>query len=290
MSSLSGVLPVDKPAGPTSHDIVSRARKALGIRRIGHTGTLDPFASGLLLLCLGPATRLAEYLTSLPKSYHATMRLGVTTETDDSEGAVTRTDERGRAITREALQAALAAQQGEILQVPPDYSAKRVGGERMYDVARRGGTVSLPPVPVHIHSIELGRFDPPDAEFDLRCSSGTYIRAIARDVGEALGVGAHLTQLRRTEIGRFDVVDAVSFEELATETARARLLSPADAVSHLPSCVLDEQETAALRHGRAIRRPDLPEAGAISMLDPNGALLAIGEGAGGVVQPRKVFL
>ncbi|HUF76850.1 MAG TPA: tRNA pseudouridine(55) synthase TruB, partial [Longimicrobiales bacterium] len=187
MSSLNGVLPVDKPAGPTSHDIVDRARRALRTRRIGHTGTLDPFASGLLLLCVGPATRLAEYLTALPKSYEATLRLGVATTTDDAEGEPVRTSDAWKAVDESAVRTAFERQTGDILQVPPAYSAKRVAGERMYDVARRGGTVELEAVPVHVSRIELTRFEPPEVDFTVDCSSGTYIRAIARDVGEQLG-------------------------------------------------------------------------------------------------------
>src|SRR5690606_15475878 len=150
MNPLNGVLPVDKPSGPTSHDIVAIARRALGIRRIGHTGTLDPFATGLLLLCLGPATRLAEYLSGLPKSYVATMRLGASTSTDDLEGETLESSERWRDISVDALSSALLQQTGDILQVPSRYSAKKIAGERMYDVARRGGVVDLPPVPVTV--------------------------------------------------------------------------------------------------------------------------------------------
>ena len=182
MSEPTGILPVDKPEGPTSHDVVARARRALRQRRIGHTGTLDPFASGLLLLCLGPATRLAEYLTALPKSYRAVLRLGQTTDTDDATGKVIAESDAWHSVTEAAFRAALAGQTGELDQLPPVYSAKKVDGERAYAAARRGEPVQRTPVRVTVYAAELVRFDPPFAEFTVDCSSGTYIRSIARDV------------------------------------------------------------------------------------------------------------
>jgi tRNA pseudouridine(55) synthase len=214
MSPISGVIPVDKPAGPTSHDVVAMTRRALGTRRVGHTGTLDPFATGLLLVCVGSATRLAEYLTGLPKSYTATLRLGESTDTDDFEGTVVRSNAKWRSTSREDVVRALERQQGEILQVPPRYSAKKVEGKRSYAVAREGGDMALSPVPVTIHAIRVTRFNPPDVEFEVDCSRGTYIRAIARDAGDELGVGAHLVALRRTRIrdGRGAVVTVGTFD------------------------------------------------------------------------------
>jgi tRNA pseudouridine55 synthase len=192
-NELAGILPVDKPVGPTSHDVVATARRALGMRRIGHTGTLDPFASGLLLLCVGPATRLAEYLSGLPKSYTGTMRLGVVTATDDPEGEILEVNEDWRSLRREQVDRALRSQEGARLQWPPKFSAKKIQGKRAYAIARSGGEVQPEPVPVQIYRAEVTRFDPPEVEFEVDCSTGTYIRAIARDVGKDVGVGAHLT-------------------------------------------------------------------------------------------------
>lgn len=292
MSSLNGVVPVDKPAGPSSHDVVALARRALRERRIGHTGTLDPFASGLLLLCVGPSTRLAEYLTALPKRYAAVMRLGVTTDTDDDQGAVIAESEGWRSLSLAEVEDAFARQVGEILQVPPRYSAKRVAGERMYDVARRGGEVVLEPVPVTVREITVTRFDPPDVVFEVACSSGTYIRAIARDAGAALGVGAHLVALRRTHVGAYDVADSLEVPRLDdAEAVAAALVAPADAVGHLPRIPLRAAQVAAVRNGIAVAAPEdtPPAAGPVSLTAPDGALVAIGEVVGGLIRPRKVF-
>jgi tRNA pseudouridine55 synthase len=251
MSEPTGILPVDKPEGPTSHDIVARARRVLRQRRIGHTGTLDPFASGLLLLCLGPATRLAEYLTALPKSYRAVLRLGQTTDTDDATGKVIAESDAWTTVTEAALRAALAGQTGELDQLPPVYSAKKVDGERAYAAARRGDPVQRLPVRVTVYAADLIRFDPPFAEITVDCSSGTYIRSIARDVGEALGVGAHLTALRRTRVGRFAVEDAVTMDGLEDgSVASAALLPPGAALAHLTAATVDEEGIRTLGQSR----------------------------------------
>jgi tRNA pseudouridine55 synthase len=286
-----GVLPVDKPAGPTSHDVVAAVRRALRTRQVGHTGTLDPFASGLLLVCVGRATRLAEYLTALPKTYLATMRLGAATETDDHTGAVLTESDAWRSLSEDDVGGALAAQVGEIDQLPPLFSAKKVAGERMYAVARRGGTVERTPSRVVVHRIEVRDVQLPDVTFEVECGSGTYIRAIARDAGEALGVGGHLTALRRTKIGAHSVERAVPVDALDdAERVRAAMLSPAEAVSHLPRVYATEEDAAALGHGRSIPSPDDSPAGVpLAVVGPDGALLAVGERRAGEVKPRKVF-
>lgn len=289
MTDWNGVLPVDKPAGPTSHDIVARARRALQTRRIGHTGTLDPFASGLLLLCLGTATRLAEYLTDLPKTYRATLRLGVQTNTDDREGEPVSQSEAWSSLSRQDVEGALLTQVGERMQVPPAFSAKRVAGERMYDKARRGEEVDLPPVPVTIHSLDVTRFAPPEVDFDVTVSSGTYIRAIARDAGEQLGVGAHLAQLRRSAIGEWSVDRAVDGAEIDADLARARLIPPAQAVGHLARVTVSAGEKAAIGYGQRLENRGGRE-GVIALIDEEGDLVAIAEASGEVIQPRKVFL
>lgn len=290
MTALNGVLPVDKPEGPTSHDVVAIARRALRLRRVGHTGTLDPFASGLLLLCLGPATRLSEYLTALPKTYLARMRLGEATDTDDSTGTVVSTSDAWRALSEAQLHAALQQQTGVLRQLPPRYSAKKVGGERMYAAARRGEEVERTPVEVTVYRIEVLRVDLPEIDFEVECSSGTYIRAIARDVGEALGVGAHLSGLRRTRVGEHDVGRALPLDALDDPAAvGAALLSPADAVSHLPRVVLDDADAQRVRNGGRLAAPDGVPDGPIALLSGRRELLAVAERRGAELQPRKVL-
>jgi tRNA pseudouridine55 synthase len=288
---LPGILPVDKPVGPTSHDVVGAVRRALGTRQVGHTGTLDPFASGLLLVCVGAATRLAEYFAPLPKTYVATLRLGEATNTDDHTGETIASSDGWREVTREQVEAALAEQVGEIMQVPPAFSAKKVEGQRMYDVARRGGEVDLPPVPVTIYAIRVISIDLPDVVFEVECGSGTYIRAIARDAGAALGVGGHLRALRRTRIGPHEVARAVPMERLAeAELVGEAMIAPADALAHLPRVVADARGEADVRHGRALPAPaELHVTGPVAIVGEDGALLAVGESADGVVRPRKVF-
>lgn len=286
-----GVLPVDKPEGPTSHDAVAAVRRALRTRQVGHTGTLDPFASGLLLVCVGRATRLAEYLTALPKTYLATMRLGAATETDDLTGAVLSESDAWRSLSEEDVRAALAAQVGEIDQLPPLFSAKKVAGERMYAVARRGGEVERTPSRVTIHRIDVREVRLPDVVFEVECGSGTYVRAIARDAGGALGAGGHLTALRRTAVGAHSVDRAVPLDALDdAERVRAAMLSPVEAVSHLPRVDATADEAAALGHGRPIPAPeDAPTGVPLAVVGPEGTLLAVGERRGGDVRPRKVF-
>jgi tRNA pseudouridine55 synthase len=278
-----GVLPVDKPAGPTSHDVVDAARRALGERRIGHTGTLDPFASGLLLLCVGVATRLAEYLTGLPKSYSARARLGVTTDTLDPEGRVTRTSDAWRALTPALVRRAFEAHAGEREQRPPAFSAKKVGGERLYEKARRGEDVRPLPVRVMVYGIWVEDCELPDVDFALTCSSGTYVRAVARDVGESLGVGAHLTALRRTAIGPHRVEGALTPDELGDGArVRSALLSPLDALAHLPRVELDSGEAEAIAHGRPVAvRPDRvrPSKSSVRPFAPEPFVGALGQAA-----------
>ena len=248
------LLPVDKPVGPTSHDVVAMARRGLRTRRVGHTGTLDPFASGLLVLCIGHATRLAEYLSGLGKRYEATALLGVTTDTLDSEGEVLATSEGWREVTEDNVRGALEGLRGTIEQIPPQYSAKKVDGEAMHRRARRGEHVDLDPVSVTVHDFRLEDFSPPHVRFSVHCSSGTYVRALARDLGEALGVGAHLTELRRTAVGDFSVESAVSVADLADERAvSAARIEPTRAVSHLERVEVDEDVATRLRNGQRVR-------------------------------------
>lgn len=275
----SFVLPVDKPAGPTSHDIVAMARRALKTRRIGHTGTLDPFASGLLLLCVEQATRIAEYLMDLPKTYLATARFDGVSTTDDITGEITRSN---GAIDEAAVRAALQAHVGTILQRPSSYSAKKIAGERAYDLARRGAAPDLAPVPVTIHALDIHAVDLPEVRFEVTCSSGTYVRAIARDAGAALGSGGYLSALRRTAIGAINVARAVSPERLAD----GERIAPLDALTNLPKVVVDAAEERALRFGQAIERA--APVGIVAVVS-NHELLAIGVSDGTRMRPRKVL-
>jgi tRNA pseudouridine55 synthase len=291
MTPLSGVLLVDKPIGPTSHDVVSRVRKASNMKRVGHAGTLDPFASGLLLILLGQSTRLSEYLLGLDKVYDARARLGIETTTHDPEGEVVTEVEDLSSVTREGVEEVLDGFRGEILQEPPVYSAKKVKGEAAHRRVRRGEVVELEKARVTIHQIALASLDLPELDFQTRCSSGTYIRALGRDLGRGLGVGAHLTALRRTAIGDFSVEDALSLEDLdQIDNVATRLVPPSEALAHLPSVAVSDGEALKLKQGQflPLESPELPEGEAVRIL-LNGELLAIGERNGDHLRPRKVL-
>ncbi|TVR64381.1 MAG: tRNA pseudouridine(55) synthase TruB [Gemmatimonadales bacterium] len=290
-----GLLLVDKPVGPTSHDVVARVRRALGTRRVGHTGTLDPFASGLLLVCVNRATRLVEYLHGFAKEYVAVAELGRVTDTLDPEGEVTATHDGWQSLDSGAIRTGLDELGGRPTQLPPVFSAKKVAGEAAHRRIRRGEEVRLEPVPVTIHALELLRWTPPLLEFRAVVSTGTYIRAMARDLGEILGVGAHLRRLRRTGIGPFQVTEAVALDALDAldgPTPRAGTwLSALDAVGHLPQLQLTATEVQAILAGRSLPSPgDAPfSTGAAVALSTEGRLLAVAEARGDSLQPRKVF-
>lgn len=284
-----GLLLVDKPEGPTSHDIVDVVRRAVGVRRVGHTGTLDPFASGLLLLCVGWATRLAEYLSGLPKSYRGVIRLGQRTDTDDRAGAIVATHEGWRTAGVETIRRALDDQIGEIEQLPPAYSAKRSAGRRAYAVARGGGTPDLQPERVTIHRLNLCDFSPPDVTIEIECSGGTYVRSVARDVGESLGVGGHLLSLRRLRIGEFDVAAAVKLEgDMPGHDIEAAIRPPEEAVAHLPTVHLGQKEEIELRQGRPVEWRVEGVGGLVAVVVA-GKLVAITESKEGRLRPKKVF-
>jgi tRNA pseudouridine55 synthase len=276
-----GLLLVDKPAGMTSHDVVSAVRRAVGESRVGHAGTLDPFATGLLVLLLGRGTRLIPYLDAEPKVYDATVRFGAETDTDDATGRVTR---EAALPTDAAVDAALAAMVGDIDQRPPAFSAKQVGGVRAYAAARRGRPLELAAVPVRVHSWTVRGRRAAELDCTVVCGGGTYVRALARDLGEAAGTLAHLTALRRTAAGRFTVADADSLDAVADGNARIRPLR--DAVAQLPTQPLDVEEQRLVSHGRAVAaRVD----GALAALVGDGALVAVGERDGDRWQPRVVL-
>jgi tRNA pseudouridine55 synthase len=283
------VLPVDKPEGPTSHDVVRAARKAVGSRRIGHTGTLDPFASGLLLLCVERATRLAEYLSARDKTYDAVARLGVVTDTLDREGAVVEERNGWEAVDRDEIETVLGHFRGEIDQVPPGYSAKKVDGVAAYRRVRRGESVTLAPVHVRIESLEVTHLDLPYVGLRVVCSSGTYVRSLAHDIGQALGVGAHLVKLRRTAIGDLSVDRALAYESLPdAEAVAAAALSPLEALEHLPTLEVDAAAVERIMHGASVAVAGEAAFGTV-VLAHAGSLIAIGEREDDVVHPRKVL-
>lgn len=250
-----GVLNINKPAGMTSHDVVDAVRKILGVRRVGHTGTLDPQATGVLPLCVGRATRIAQYLTQADKEYVMTLCLGVTTDTLDAAGKETGRVEDIR-VRREDLLAILPRFVGEIQQVPPIFSAKKYRGERLYRLARRGEKVERPPVAVRVHALELLEFAPPFVRLRAICSKGTYARSLSDDIGQALGCGGHLYALTRTRSGRFSLDGILSLEELEVRVREGRLgevLIPiADALAHLPAVRVAPEAGRLILHGGAV--------------------------------------
>ena len=277
------MLLVDKPAGITSHDVVSVARRALGERRIGHAGTLDPFATGLLVLLTGRATRVLPYVDGEPKEYEATIRWGAETDTDDATGEITR--ESTAVPARERIDAAVATLTGRIEQVPPDYSAKQVGGRRAHAAARGGAPLALAAVPVHVHSWAVREHRGTETDVTIVCGGGTYIRALARDLGRAANSAAHLSALRRTRSGPFDVTRASSFADL--RDGRATLRSPREAVASIPEQRVSAGDAARLARGMRVEAGVEGERAAL--VSEEGALLAIAERSGSEWQPRVVL-
>ena len=279
---IDGLLLVDKPAGVTSHDVVDVARRSLRTRRIGHAGTLDPFATGLLVLLVGHATRLLPYLSGEPKVYQATIAFGAETDTDDVTGTVTRTAELPD-VSR--VRDAMHSLSGEIDQTPPAYSAKQVEGRRAYTAARRGESLALAPVRVVVHGWEIRELSSERLDAEITCGGGTYLRALARDLGRMAGSAAHLSALRRTRSGPFDVASAVTLE-----TLRAGAAAPMPAlvgVPHLSTVPLSATEVAHVRQGRTV--PAAGNEDMAALLDPARSLVAIAERAGSSWQPRVVL-
>lgn len=289
MALNSGVLNVLKPPGMTSHQVVAWVRQLTQERRAGHTGTLDPLAAGVLPVCLGRATRLAEYLTGSTKEYRAEMLLGLTTDSGDTQGKVITRQDAG-AVGASEVERALAGFRGELMQRPPALSAVRVDGRRSYQLARAGVQVELPPRPVTIHRLELLEFLPgklPRARLLVSCSKGTYIRTLCHDLGESLGCGATLGWLLRTRSGHFALEDAATLEELGAGW-QAFLVSPAEAVAHLPVVVVSHDEVGWIRRGRAPSH-SFPGTELVRVLDASGELVAIAQLQAGRIQLRKVL-
>ena len=290
----SGILLIDKPAGITSHDVVARTRKRAGTRKVGHAGTLDPMATGLLVLGINNSTRLLTSLVGLDKEYFATIRLGSATNTDDADGEPIEVAEPGRvdALTAAAVSAALVPLTGAIRQVPSSVSAIRVDGKRAYTLAREGEIVELAARSVTVSALEVFGSRREAGFYDLdvrvRCSSGTYIRAIARDLGAALGVGGHLTALRRSMIGPFSVADAADLESL--DVAAALIAPAAIAAALFPVFALDAEQAVDLGHGKRLvaERPEgLP--GPVAAIAPDGRLVGLLEFTAGIGKPIVNF-
>ena len=292
-----GLLLIDKPEGPSSHDVVARVRREFGLKRVGHTGTLDPFATGLLLVCLGWTTRLVEYFHVLPKVYEATILLGERRDTDDCTGTAVATSDAWRSVSRGSFEAALGEFVGVSEQRPPDYSARRSAGRRGYQAAREGQPLVLEARPIVVSEARLLSWDPPRTDVRLTVSTGTYIRAIARDLGERLGCHAHLQALRRTNIGGFDVTDATCADGLSR--AASPLVTPLEAVGWMRRRELGDQELAAVHVGQPIPVGRLspaprPIAGLDTELGPTALhigddLVAIARLEEDVLKPAKVF-
>jgi len=302
---MNGILIIDKPAGITSHDVVSRVRRILGTRRVGHTGTLDPFATGVMVILVGQATRLAQFLDKDEKEYLATVRFGFETDTGDVTGS--RIADCG--LDNEAISELLASTEwnavfdafkGEIEQVPPMYSAKKIDGKKLYEHARKGETVERKAVKVKIHKLEKideSAIRSPQSEIriSVACSAGTYIRTLAEDIGRKLGIGAHLAELRRTAAGRFTIDQSLTLEQLAALDEPASALKPMqDAVSHLSTFELPADRVAKTRNGLSTRvfETAFADGELIRMLDPFGQLVAIGsfDAAEKIILPKVVLV
>jgi tRNA pseudouridine55 synthase len=279
VSLVEGLLLVDKPKGVTSHDVVDAARRALGIRRIGHAGTLDPMATGLLILGVGRATRLLRFLADLPKTYEGTGVLGVETDTLDAEGEMVRST--GVNVDRAALVGAMAARLGASMQAPPAYSAVKVGGRKLYEAARAGEAVEGAPRPVRVDAFDLLAFDPPRFDFRVTTSGGTYVRVLVADVGTDLGSGAHLSRLVRTAVGPFHVRDAVAMGEAGDP------LPVEAAVAHLPRIDLEPDEAIAATHGRILGPAGIE--GPYAVFGPERVLIGVYRDDGAKARPQVIL-
>ena len=291
-NAISGVLVVDKPVGLTSHDVVQIVRKGTNIRRAGHTGTLDPRASGVLVILIGPAVRLSEYVSASDKRYQAVVRLGVSTDTFDADGRIEFTSPVN--VSEEQFEEALTHFVGEIEQVPPPYSAVKVKGRKAYEMAREGEEVDLTPRKIQVYNLELLEWAMPEAVIDVYCSSGTYVRSLANDLGEKLGCGAHLVGLRRTKSGRFTLRDAVPLRKLKEQfengTWYQLLIPAAEALSDWPAVDLDHEQVESVRHGHRV--PAQPGVGQmVRGISEQGELVALLEFDETTLewQPKKVF-
>ena len=280
-----GLVVVDKPAGLTSHDVVARVRRLAGTRRVGHAGTLDPMATGVLVLGVGRATRLLGHLAGHDKEYDATIRLGVTTTTDDAEGEVVATVD-ARAVTDAAVAEQMTRLVGDLMQVPAAVSAVKVDGRRAYQRVRAGEQVELAARPVHVAAFDLLARRGDDLDVHVQCSTGTYVRALARDLGAALGVGAHLTALRRTRVGAFLLAEARTLDQLADDFAVIPL--PTAVAAAFPRWDLTADDARRVAFGQRLAPVGLPD-GPVGAFAPDGTVVALVEERDGAVRPIAVF-
>lgn len=285
---MDGVLVIDKPSGPTSFDVVRQVRALLKVKKAGHTGTLDPMATGVLPICLGEATKVAGFITEGDKAYEATVRLGVETDTQDAQGKVL-AEAPVPPLTAPLVEAALASFRGTFEQVPPMYSAVKVAGKRLYELARAGEEVERAGRQVTVHELTLRDFSAHTLRLSVRCSKGFFVRTLAYDMGRALGCGAHLETLRRTMSGPFTLAQALPLAELpALAQDRAavarRLLSVSEALANLPSLSVSAADATRVSHGVPLEAPAMP--GRLRVLGPEGRLLAVAE----VVRGRLRYL
>lgn len=296
-NAISGALVVDKPVGMTSHDVVQAIRNGTGLRRAGHTGTLDPRASGVLVILVGPAVRLSEYVSASDKRYQAIIRLGGSTDTFDGEGKVTLT-KNPTEVTEEQFDEALQTYVGEIEQTPPPYSAVKVQGRKAYEMARQGEEVDLAPRKITVHHLEVLEWTPPEVVIDVHCSSGTYVRSLANDIGVKLGCGAYLVGLRRTKSGRFSLRDSVPLRKLQEAFTAGNwyqyLIPAAEALGDWPAIELNPDEVEGVRHGHRVKVVGTPTETKVRGVSTQGELVALMEiitGADGSQewQPKKVF-
>jgi len=288
VAEVSGFLNINKPSGMTSHDVVAKLRRGLRIKKIGHAGTLDPMATGVLVICIGQATRLSEYVMQSVKCYRARIRLGIVTDTYDLTGAVLQEKEASH-IQRSQVEQALSSYTGDINQIPPMYSAIKQGGRKLYELARAGQIVERAARAVHIESITAVEWALPEVTVDVVCSAGTYIRSLAYDIGEKLGVGAHLSALTRMSSGVFHVAEAISPDSvLLMEDWSTQLVMPSKALQDKPAISLNSEELEHIIHGRPItahnRQSDL-----VFSYRFDGKLIAILQYDSGLWRPHKVF-
>ena len=276
---MDGILVIDKPAGMTSHDVVARVRKVLKTKRVGHTGTLDPFATGVLVLLVGSATRLAQFLDKDKKEYVATVKLGFETDTGDVTGTP-KAKAKDFTVTSEEIAASLEGFRGESLQTPPMYSAKKIAGQKLYELARKGIEVERKAVPINVYDIRLIEMRQNDS-FAMRvsCSAGTYIRVLAEEIGKTLGTGAHLTELRRTAAGQFGLQDSLTFDDLESRAGSSLPLIPAEkAVLHLTEFRLNPDRIEKTKNGLSTRiyQATLKDGELVRVTDASGNVIAVG--------------
>lgn len=283
---MDGVLVIDKPPGMTSHDVVDRVRKELRTKKVGHGGTLDPDATGVLLIGVGKATRFLSYAQAAPKRYSARVRFGSSTTSQDASGEVTRS-RSAAGLTESEVERILPDFTGDIEQVPPMVSAVKIDGERLYRKARRGEEVERPSRPVHIYQLELLSFHPgdePEAQLDVRCSGGTYIRTLAHDMGGALGYGGHLRELRRTEANGFALTDAIPLDDISADKLRPLT----DAVRDLPATEVGSDEAKDVSYGRPLERAHPVPEGEVTAIVSDGRLLGVYRAEGSRLLPERV--